>query len=124
MACLSFVGMYRSSWEATDMYSDIEQTLRELEQSLETRLSDVKAGLVQQHSADSKEQAIERENDEVLQKIEESIMAELSQVKQAVRRLNLGEYGICEECGDEIAVERLKAMPFATLCVACAEARE
>ena len=106
------------------MYSEIEQELRELDRSLEQRLADVKAGLVQQYSADSKEQAIERENDEVLQKIEESILVELSQVKNALRRLNAGEYGICEECGDEIAVGRLKAMPFATLCVDCAEARE
>lgn len=106
------------------MYSDIEQELRELEKSLEGRLSDVKAGLVQQHSADSKEQAIERENDEVLQKIEESTLAELSQVKQALRRLSTGEYGICEVCGDNIAVGRLRAMPFATRCVACAGAGE
>ncbi len=105
-------------------YQEIERQLHELERSLEQRLEDVKAGLVQQYSADSKEQAIERENDEVLEKIEETIIAELTQVKNALRRLREGEYGICESCGDEIAVERLKVMPFATLCVDCAAAME
>ena len=106
------------------MYSEIEKELRELEHSLQERLDGVKDGLLQEHSADSKEQAIERENDEVLLKIEESVSAELEQVKNALKRLDAGEYGICEACGDSIAVGRLKAMPFATLCVACAEARE
>ena len=106
------------------MYSEIEQELRQLERSLEQRLEDVRAGLVQQYSADSKEQAIERENDEVLQKIEESVLTELGQVKNALRRLHAGEYGICESCGEQIALERLKVMPFATLCVDCAEALE
>ncbi len=105
-------------------YGEIETRLHELERSLEQRLEEVKAGLVQQYSADSKEQAIERENDEVLEKIEESIVAELAQVKNALRRLHEGEYGICESCGDEIAVARLEVMPFATLCVECAELME
>jgi RNA polymerase-binding protein DksA len=106
------------------MHGEIENNLRQLEHSLQKRLEDVKAGLIQEHSADSKEQAIERENDEVLLKIEESVATELAQVRNALKRLSAGEYGICEECGEQIALPRLKAMPFATLCVACAEARE
>ena len=106
------------------MHSEIEKELRDLERSLQKRLDGVKDGLLQEHSADSKEQAIERENDEVLLKIEESVMEELTQVKNALKRLDAGEYGICEACGEEISIGRLKAMPFATLCVACAEARE
>ena len=106
------------------MHSEIEKELRDLEQSLKKRVDSVKAGLLQEHSADSKEQAIERENDEVLLKIEESVTEELMQVRNALKRLDAGEYGICEACGEEISIGRLKAMPFATLCLACAEARE
>lgn len=106
------------------MHSEIEKELRNLEQSLQKRLDGVKAGLLQEHSADSKEQAIERENDEVLLKIEESVADELVQVRNALKRLDAGEYGICEACGEDISIGRLKAMPFATLCVVCAEARE
>ena len=32
-------------------------------------------------------------------------------IQEALQRLNDGEYGICEECGEEIGIERLKARP-------------
>jgi DnaK suppressor protein len=43
----------------------------------------------------------------------------LEQVDEALRRLDAGEYGECEECGGEIALGRLEAMPFSRLCVTC-----
>lgn len=41
------------------------------------------------------------------------------QVEDALRRLDLGGYGLCEECGDDIGTARLMANPVATLCVHC-----
>jgi DnaK suppressor protein len=41
------------------------------------------------------------------------------QVERALERLAEGQYGICEDCGDRIATERLKFKPEATRCVAC-----
>lgn len=38
---------------------------------------------------------------------------------EALQRLSKGDYGICEECGDEIGIERLKAQPVTTVCVSC-----
>jgi DnaK suppressor protein len=43
----------------------------------------------------------------------------LAQVDEALSRLEAGEYGECEECGGEIALGRLEAMPFSRLCVTC-----
>lgn len=40
---------------------------------------------------------------------------------QALARLDNGTYGICAECGEEIPLERLKALPFAVYCVDCQE---
>jgi DnaK suppressor protein len=40
-------------------------------------------------------------------------------IQQALQRLDAGEFGICEECGEEIAMERLKARPVTTLCIEC-----
>jgi len=34
-----------------------------------------------------------------------------------------GTYGICDDCGDEIGLERLKALPFAVRCVDCESRR-
>ena len=43
---------------------------------------------------------------------------------EAIARLDTGEYGLCFECGGEIAVRRLRALPFAVRCRAYEEARE
>ncbi len=48
----------------------------------------------------------------------------LAGIREALSRIEAGEYGVCEECGDDIAVARLKAQPMATLCVHCQSRRE
>ncbi len=45
--------------------------------------------------------------------------AALREIKAALARVEEGEYGVCGECGEDIGVARLKAQPFATLCVEC-----
>lgn len=40
-------------------------------------------------------------------------------IDEALARLDEGEYGICEDCEEEIPLGRLKVMPFARLCVKC-----
>ena len=41
------------------------------------------------------------------------------QVERALDRLNAGQYGVCEDCEEAIATERLKFRPEATRCVGC-----
>jgi len=48
----------------------------------------------------------------------------LQRIDEALRKLNEGTYGICEDCGEEISGERLKIMPFAIYCIDCQERRE
>ena len=48
----------------------------------------------------------------------------LSKIKEALSRLEEGAYGNCFECGEEIANQRLRALPFAVRCKDCEEARE
>jgi DnaK suppressor protein len=48
----------------------------------------------------------------------------LNKVNEALRRLDEATYGNCFECGDEIAHQRLRALPFAVRCRECEEARE
>jgi RNA polymerase-binding protein DksA len=43
----------------------------------------------------------------------------IQRIDQALERLAVGEYGHCAECGDEIAEQRLAAMPFAVRCCDC-----
>lgn len=42
-------------------------------------------------------------------------------IDEALQRIKNGEYGVCEECGEEIPFERLKVMPFTKVCVECQE---
>ena len=48
----------------------------------------------------------------------------LNKINEALARLEEGRYGMCFECGDEIAEARLRALPFAVRCKDCEEARE
>jgi DnaK suppressor protein len=47
----------------------------------------------------------------------------LKAIDHALSRLEEGRYGICEECGEEIPLERLQVVPFAACCVSCQQAR-
>jgi len=44
----------------------------------------------------------------------------LAEVEAALARLDAGEYGTCERCGQPIAAARLEARPTARRCVRCA----
>ncbi len=48
----------------------------------------------------------------------------LKKINQALRRIEEGEFGICEGCGDDIGLKRLLARPTTSMCVNCKEADE
>lgn len=67
---------------------------------------------------DMTQQAAER--DVAVQLLDrESVLAR--RIRSALDRIQDGSYGICLQCEEEIAPKRLKAMPWAELCIACQE---
>lgn len=48
----------------------------------------------------------------------------LRKVEDALKRIEEGKYGICEVCGGEIDVNRLKLRPVATMCIKCKTEQE
>ena len=48
----------------------------------------------------------------------------LEAIDEAISRVDDGTYGLCEDCGAEIAEGRLEALPFTRLCVTCQSDRE
>ncbi|MDR2893463.1 MAG: RNA polymerase-binding protein DksA [Deltaproteobacteria bacterium] len=48
----------------------------------------------------------------------------IKKINGAIGRIEDGSYGICEECGDEIGVPRLKARPVTKLCINCKSKQE
>jgi DnaK suppressor protein len=43
----------------------------------------------------------------------------IKKIKKALERIENGTFGICETCGEEISVKRLKARPVTTQCIDC-----
>ena len=48
----------------------------------------------------------------------------IGKIKEALQRIDDGTYGKCEECGEDIGIERLKARPVTTLCIDCKSLQE
>ena len=48
----------------------------------------------------------------------------LEKIDRALQKIEGGEFGVCEECGEEISVKRLEARPETTLCIRCKEDQE
>ena len=73
------------------------------------------------HLPDSASTTFERERDFSL---EQNVREVLDQVKRAIEKINLNQYGICSRCGKLISEERLKALPYAELCIDCKKKSE
>jgi DnaK suppressor protein len=48
----------------------------------------------------------------------------LQAIEAALERVEEGTFGICEDCGGQIAKSRLQAIPYAAVCIKCAQKRE
>lgn len=48
-------------------------------------------------------------------------LAEIASIKEALLRLDLGEFGVCLDCEDPISPARLRAVPTTRLCITCKE---
>jgi DnaK suppressor protein len=94
---------------------EIQRKLRSLRETLPADNENVK---------DTEEQSV----DDFVQEVDFALMQMKSQtlakIDEAMERLKKGRYGLCTECGTEIAAARLKALPFAAKCRECQEAEE
>ena len=73
---------------------------------------------------DFAEQAVELENQELLEALDVEVADELRQIERALGRLDAGEYQQCNTCGKDIPDARLEALPTTSLCVDCASEAE
>ena len=92
--------------------------------SLERRVAGLESDLRSAHSQDWEERASEISGDEVLEGLEGAALDEIAQIQAALKRIKGGEYGVCHNCAKDISPERLAALPFALLCINCANDAE
>jgi DnaK suppressor protein len=48
----------------------------------------------------------------------------IKKIKEALERIDNGTYGICDSCGEDISIKRLKARPVTTQCIDCKSKEE
>ncbi|WP_035171802.1 TraR/DksA C4-type zinc finger protein [Caldanaerobius polysaccharolyticus] len=77
--------------------------------------------LYDNHPADIGTETYEQEKNYALLAHENRILKE---VNDALKRIEEGSYGICNHCGKPIEEERLKAIPYASLCIECEKQNE
>jgi RNA polymerase-binding protein DksA len=73
------------------------------------------------HMADMAADTYDRELSMNIASSEQEI---LYQIDDALKRLDDGSYGICQQCNQPITMSRLKAVPYASLCIACQRSKE
>jgi DnaK suppressor protein len=92
-----------------------EETLQEINKSVKSG-SDVQGG---EPSGDIYDQASSERDRELGLLLGDREREKLRNIDEALLKIEEGEYGICEECEEEIPIGRLKVMPFARYCVKC-----
>jgi DnaK suppressor protein len=75
-------------------------------------------------SGDSAQHAVESTRERITSQLAEVESHELARIDKALRKMKDGTYGDCEGCGKAIPLARLRALPYATLCIACQEKLE
>jgi DnaK suppressor protein len=94
---------------------EIQDKLRTLRETLPNEITNVR---------DAEEQSVHDFVQDVELALMEMKSETLQKIDDALRRLEEGTYGTCAECGNEISEARLRALPFADLCISCQEMAE
>lgn len=101
-------------------YTAVRQQLEDMMRERVERAERIDHDLSQPTDDDWEERAIELEDDDTLASIGRLALAEIDQIKLAIRQIDTGTYGTCLRCGSIISPGRLKLIPYATTCARCA----
>jgi len=102
------------------MNSDLKSKLETRRDEIIAEMKEIDDRLREPESPDDEDRATEREEDEVLEGLGSAAAEELASINDALERMELGTYGTCTRCGNEINEDRLAAIPHASLCIKCA----
>jgi DnaK suppressor protein len=108
--------------QRTKKFTVLEQELASQRNELRTRIDRHRMDAVIDRDLDDEAAAaVENATKDMLAVTLERERRTLNEVELALVRLKKGEYGICDHCATEIPKARLEALPWARLCVHCAE---
>ena len=112
---------------APDKLSQLKEELLNTKKTLTARLEKIEHNKTRPDgplSSDWEEQAVELENYDVVDALEESELEELNQIDRALERMENGSFGRCQACSGSIEEASLMAIPFTNLCINCARDQE
>ena len=105
--------------ERAKLAEEIKQIARDASTSPRDASGDLSAYTV--HLADMAADTYDRE---LSMNIASSEQEMLYQIDDALKRLDDGSYGVCQQCNHPIAMSRLKAVPYASMCIECQRSKE
>lgn len=110
-----------------DRYQALRQRLeKQRDEILNMYKQDLRAG--QESADDGTEDIVDRANNaynrELMFSLSDTERNTLLLIENALRRMDEGTYGRCSNCGQNIALPRLEALPWARFCVDCQELAE
>ena len=73
------------------------------------------------HPADAASDTFEREKNLA---IDQNTTDLIESIDRAIEKIDIGTYGICDRCGNEISKARLEVVPYAAFCVECQDIEE
>ncbi|HEX3556125.1 MAG TPA: TraR/DksA family transcriptional regulator [Thermoanaerobaculia bacterium] len=110
-----------------DQYQALRQRLQnQRDEILNMYKQDLRAG--QESADDGTEDIVDRANNaynrELMFSLSDTERTTLLQIENALRRMEEGSYGRCANCGQNIHILRLEAVPWARFCIDCQELAE
>lgn len=102
----------------------LQQRLEVKRDELTGRLERITANLRRSKDSDSEERAKQLADSEVVDALGNEAREELRKISVALARMESGQYGLCTDCGSQIAAKRIEVYPYAEECIDCAELDE
>jgi DnaK suppressor protein len=105
---------------------DLHALRKELEDQLallfqQAEQGDLDSGEVEVINPDRADLALKFDQRERKIVLGTQVEKQIREIEAALKRIEEGSYGACVECGNTIAAGRLKALPYASLCIRCQE---
>jgi len=73
---------------------------------------------------DEADHALVQKGENIVKTLIDKQSEKLEAIERSLKRIKNGTYGICESCGNDINIERLKVKIFADYCITCREMAE
>ncbi len=111
----------------TATYEQLHAQLKDQRETLIADLEELDARAKQwvigykTHPADAGTYAFDQAAEQAMRN---NVARTLREVEDALKRFEKGTYGICVNCGQQIDIARLEAIPHTGLCMDCAESRD